>query len=166
MDTSDVNDDRTLGSHPVQDQTSTSAHLEPWQVLALEQYRELNTNFRSLWDIYIKFYTVFLTANVLGIGVVIDRVDPDNRPLIAAAFIAQNLLAAATAAGLATYGRTCRRRLEDTAALFAPPTSDRAAASVLSRPPIPDTLSTWAGAANIVSHIILIALWIVVATLS
>lgn len=137
--------------------------LEPWQVLGLEQYREINTNFRSLWDIYIKFYTVFLTANVVGIGVVIDRVDAANRPLIAAAFVAQNLLAAATAAGLASYGRTCRRRLEDAAMLFIPSGWDHERAAILRSPPIPDTLSKWSGVANAVSHVILMAIWILVA---
>jgi hypothetical protein len=166
LGSSDSENDGVPTGRPARDDASTLASLQPWQLLALEQYRELNTNFRSLWDLYIKFYTVFLTANVLAIGVVVERVEADNRPLIAAAFIAQNLLAAATAAGLATYGKTCRRRLEATAALFLPAQDGETdAARTLSRPPIPDTLSVWAGAANVMSHLILIVLWIVVATL-
>jgi hypothetical protein len=163
MIASDADGDRILDSRQAEDRLSHAASLQPWQVLALEQYRELNTNFRSLWDIYIKFYTVFLTANVVGIGVVLDRVEPDNRPLIAAAFVAQNLLAAATAAGLATYGKRCARGLQDAANLLVPAGTDAATASVLSRPPIPATLSGWSGAANTLSHVLLIAIWVIVA---
>jgi hypothetical protein len=46
-----------------------------------------------------------------------------------------------------------------------PESGEEEVASALREPPIPDTLSAWAGAANVVSHLILIAIWIVVATM-
>ena len=166
MDSSNSSHDVAGPEVSPRDRRSPDAPLEPWQALALEQYRELNANYRSVWDIYIKFYTVFLTANVLGIGVVIDRVDPENRPLIAAAFIAQNLLAAATAAGLAAHGRACGRRLEATAATLLPPDAEgMPPRGSLRLPPIPDTLGTWAGVANVLSHLFLIVIWVAVVKL-
>jgi hypothetical protein len=157
------NDDDATGRTSLSDRATSHAALASWELLALEQYRELNSNFRSMWDVYIKFYTVFLTANVISIGVVIDRVDPANRPLIAAAFIAQNILAALTSAGLAAYSRTCRARLAAAAELLTPEPIDSRQATMLRRAPIPDTLSMWAGVANTIAHIALIAVWLIIA---
>jgi hypothetical protein len=162
IDTDNDHDDATERT-PLSDNAPSHAALPPWALLALEQYRELNSNFRSMWDVYIKFYTVFLTANVISIGVVIDRVEPANRPLIAAAFIAQNILAALTSAGLAAYSRTCRARLVAAAELLTPEPIDSRHATALRRPPIPDTLSMWAGVANTIAHIALIAVWLIIA---
>jgi hypothetical protein len=35
--------------------------------------------FVSVWDIYIKFYTVFLTANVLGLGLAVEHLQHGHR---------------------------------------------------------------------------------------
>jgi hypothetical protein len=163
IDTDNAHDDVTERPLP-SDRAPYHATLAPWELLAFEQYRELNSNFRSMWDVYIKFYTVFLTANVISIGVVIDRVDPANRPLIAAAFIAQNILAALTSAGLAAYSRTCRARLAAAAELLTPVPIDSRQATALRRAPIPDVLGMWAGIANTIAHLALIAVWLIIAT--
>jgi hypothetical protein len=137
-----------------------------WSRLAFEQYRELATSFRNTWDVYVKFFTVFITFNVIAIGAVLERVDPANRPLMAAAFIAQNVLAAGTALGVAWYSRGCKQQLERTADVLLADASDPAARAILREAPIPGTTGIWAGSANFIAHLTLIAVWLLVATMN
>jgi hypothetical protein len=136
---------------------------DTWSRLAFAQYQELGMSLRSSWDIYIKFFTVFITFNVIAIGAVVERVDPINRPLMAAAFIAQNLLASGTALGLAWYTKKCRGQLERIADVLLQGTPRHVNRAVLREAPIPGTTGVWAGIANFIAHVSLIGIWILVA---
>ena len=138
---------------------------ETWSRLGFEQYREHATSFRSSWDIYIKFFTVFITFNVIAIGAVLERVAPTNRPLMSAAFIAQNLLAAGTALGVAWYSRRCKEQMERTADVLLASAGDPATRAILREAPIPANTGVWAGVANFIAHVTLIAVWILIATM-
>jgi len=51
-------------------------------------YDETCLQLRNAWDIYIKFYTVFLTVNILGLGLVVQHIDsPGKRWPIVVAFL-------------------------------------------------------------------------------
>ncbi|HEX6065874.1 MAG TPA: hypothetical protein VFZ04_16695, partial [Longimicrobiales bacterium] len=153
-------------SHRAEHAAEPGASRELWSRLAFEQYRELATSFRNTWDVYVKFFTVFITFNVIAIGAVLERVDPANRPLMAAAFIAQNVLAAGTALGVASYSRVCKQQLERTADVLVRDANDPADRAVLRDAPIPGTTGVWAGFANFIAHLTLIAVWILVATMN
>ena len=71
------------------------------------QYQEIGTFFRTVWDFYLKFYIAFMTLNFTALGLVIQYMDPKHRGPVVISFVVQNLLAAATAIGVAALFKTC-----------------------------------------------------------
>jgi hypothetical protein len=53
-------------------------------------FDEVSLQFRTVWDLYIKFYTVFLTVQIAGLGAIVQYVAQSNRILIVLAFILNN----------------------------------------------------------------------------
>lgn len=98
------------------------------------------------WDIYIKFYTVMLTVNVVALGVVVEKVDdPRSRLFIALAFVVQN--AGASVTGLAM------RRYTDRIAGQHVELGYRQLAGFR-------TAGRWGGLGNAISHWVIGILWI------
>ncbi len=72
--------------------------------LLQRRYDDISTNFRNLWDLYVKFYTVFLTVNIVALAWFSDkRVVGYARWLVAGAFILQCLFTAVTSAKVALH---------------------------------------------------------------
>ena len=68
--------------------------------------KELSQQFRTVWDIYIKFYTAFLVFNMAGLGLVAEKVKGRKaKKWIMLAFIFQNILSAITAFSIAYYSQ-------------------------------------------------------------
>ena len=72
------------------------------------RHEDLGVTVRMCWDLYIKFYTVFLTFSVIGLGWILTRpgdaqMIPRARQLIAVVFLIQTILTAATSAGIGLY---------------------------------------------------------------
>ena len=79
--------------------------------LARKYFDEISLQFRTAWDIYIKWYTVFLTANVLALAGAVQYVEPDNRLIVAITFCIQNVLALLTAVYMALFSRRTAERI-------------------------------------------------------
>lgn len=130
---------------------------------------ELSIEFRTSWDLYIKFYTAFLVFNITGLGLVAEKVKSRNAQfLIAAAFVLQNVLSACTAAQMANYSRSAAERVQSILVVAidhaAKSTNfNQAAVQHLKKEsPFPGELGFYAGWANGVSHVFMILAWIAV----
>jgi hypothetical protein len=125
-------------------------------------YLETLKVYARVWDIYIKFYTVFMTANVLGLGLVAERIHEHKWP-IALAFSIQNLITMGTSIGVARYSRDTDRRLTSIANhLMASGSAQGAADEVIKGSPVATKLSQWAGYANCVASTCMIGCWIAI----
>src|ERR1700733_6960861 len=102
-------------------------------------YTETLKIYTKVWEIYIQFYTVFLTANVLGLGLAADHIGLGKRGPVVLAFILQNVLTVATSLGVAAYGKVAHKNLSDVAIALAGSSSD--VALVAKGSPVPTTLS-------------------------
>ncbi|MCP5133687.1 MAG: hypothetical protein H6976_08800 [Gammaproteobacteria bacterium] len=124
--------------------------------LAQKQFEERNQNYRTVWDLYLKFYTVFLTVNIIGIGVVVQHVPQKQRLPIIAAFVIQNLLSAGTAYCIARFSKEASAELEEFCQQFAPEST----VEILTKSPLPALLGFRAGWANVWSHMAFIICWV------
>lgn len=105
----------------------------------------------SVWDIYIKFWTVFLTVNLAALGIVIEKVhDKRGGMLIATAFVAQTLIGCVTAVLMSSYSSGLGASLGPSTTSFLEPLRE---------------LGRWGGYGNAAGHIVLAAIWIVAAGL-
>jgi hypothetical protein len=84
--------------------------------LLQRRYDDIGINFRVLWDLYLKFYTVFLTFNIAALAWFSDkRVVGHARWLVASAFILQCLFTAVTSAKIALHSARVARQLSTVA---------------------------------------------------
>jgi hypothetical protein len=128
------------------------------------RHEELGSMFRTVWDNYIKFYTVFLTFSLGAMSWLVTQQDKYPMPrrvhrVIAMALILQSLLTAITSASIAMYSRTVTSEqlsTEDSILGSGP------RAPIILTPSIPGTLGMWAGVANCIAMIGMIAVWIYV----
>jgi hypothetical protein len=118
--------------------------------------------FRTVWDIYIKFYTVFLTFSIAAMGWLVDHKfnNPRSLRLITAVFIGQSLLTSITSGAMGIYSyRVKKQHHRAEVALVTgtslPPELERVQT-------IPYRLGLWAGFANATSMIGMVFLWYLV----
>lgn len=131
--------------------------------LAKKMLEEHGIQYRTAWDIYIKFYTVFLTFNVIGLGFTVQQLPTDKRLPIAVAFCVQNTLSAVTSIYVAAFSRSTKRQSIALARFLAASDEghdqDAEIPSVLTEPLIPGGMGVWGGLANAGGHLALIACW-------
>src|ERR1700678_4188575 len=76
------------------------------------RYAESQVNFRTIWDLYLKFYTVFLTVNVGALAWVYNNsTHITSRWPVSIAFIIQCLLAATTSGIMALQSKQTALRI-------------------------------------------------------
>ncbi len=80
----------------------------PQEWILKRRHEDLGVTVRMCWDLYIKFYTVFLTFSVIRLGWVLTRPGdiqmlPRAKQVIAIVFVIQTLLTAITSAAIALY---------------------------------------------------------------
>lgn len=125
-------------------------------------YLETLKVYAKVWDIYIKFYTVFLTANVLGLGLVIENM-PTKRWPVCLAFICQNVVTIGTSFSVGLYSRKTDDKLIQIAKHLADANPVRRHSDVVTTTsPVARRLSSWAGYANCVATLCIIVCWIAV----
>jgi hypothetical protein len=125
-------------------------------------YQESITLFGQAWDIYIKFYTVFLTVNVTGLGLVAHFSPSRNSriPMIAA-FCIQNAISACVSAVMGSYGKQVDIRLGRVAEfLSSRQIIDGSVSDVTKGSPVPSIVSKWAGYGNCIASLCMIGCWI------
>jgi hypothetical protein len=140
---------------------STTPPLEaPESWLAKKTYDELSLQFRTVWDIYIKWYTVFLSVNVLALGAVVQYVHQENRWIIVLSFVIQNVLGLGTAVMIARFSAATASRIETVIRCIVSPEIVDGVPRELRDSPIPGKLGAWSGYANAIGNAALIAGWI------
>ena len=79
-------------------------------------YEETVKVFIHAWDLYVKFYTVFMTFNVTGLILAEHYIiNPKQRSPVVVAFVVQNLLTLGTSFGIAMYTKETQKKLSTVA---------------------------------------------------
>lgn len=132
---------------------------DDWLLKTLVQ--ENGTSFRTVWDLYLKFYTAFLTFSVLALGLTVQYIHRENRLPVILAFVFQNVLSGGTAFGMARFSKQSSRRFEHLCAYYLDHSStDHKGLKSLCESPSPGWLGIYGGYANLLSHITLIGCWL------
>jgi len=116
-------------------------------------------SFFSAWDLYLKFYTVFFTVNVAGIGLLVQHVPQDRRLIIVLTFIGQNILAGGTAYHLTGFGHAVDDRLRALATALSADAAKGEDLLPLEKSPLPEMVARYGAWANVVGHVLLSASW-------
>ena len=124
--------------------------------LVRHNYEKRVAYFGTVWDMYLKFYTVFLTLNIAGIGLSVEHIKaPLDRWPVAFAFVVQNLLSTGTAIYVAFFSKNASLLVEELAREISPEVS-----RIGGRSPLPSRLAQYGAWANAASHIVLIVIWL------
>jgi hypothetical protein len=127
--------------------------------LIKKQLDELSIQFRAVWDLYVKFYTVFLTFTIASLGATIKYIDgPWAKAVIGLCFIAQNIVSGITAFRIAHYSLRTKGKAEDLAGAGGQISGEELHSSVKTST-IPGELGYWAGMANVIVHALFVLLW-------
>lgn len=129
--------------------------------LLQKQYEAVNTNFRTAWDLYIKFYTVFLTFNVAALAALFSNsftLVEKSKWLVIGAFALQDLLCAVTSGLMAKFSLRSGKQLEQARKALL---QDRVEhGDGIPAASLPVGLARWAGWANFGAMLAMVALWI------
>ncbi len=130
--------------------------------LQRKQFDEICLQFRNTWDLYLKFYTVFLTFNITALGLTIQFMSGVNRVPVIVVFLLQNVLSMITAIRISQFSRKMAIRLERICRNLMPEAlqSARVEFRHLMDSPIPGELGYWGGIANAIAHVLMIVCWI------
>jgi hypothetical protein len=128
------------------------------------RHEDLGVTVRMCWDLYIKFYTVFLTFSVIGLGWMLTRpgdiaVVPRAKQVIAIVFLIQTILTAMTSGGIALYTVHVAHDQEQIEQLL---TQSHPGARPSIRPAVPALLAQWGGWSNCAAMLAMAALWLYV----
>jgi len=131
--------------------------------LRKKQFDEVSQQFRTTWDMYLKFYTVFLTFNISALGLTIQYMAGADRLPIVVAFLLQNINSLVTAVRIGHFSRHMAARLNCICSDFLRlegSGNDSRDLRFLTDSAIPGELGYWGGIANAMGHGLLIACWV------
>jgi|SRR5579871_1198992 len=124
-----------------------------------QRAQEMATMFRTVWDIYIKFYTVFLTFSLAALSLLTEHMNTSSHShkIVAGVFVGQSLLTSITSGAIGCYSRNVGKQLIGVeltllTGLRLPPLLNRAQT-------IPSALGLWCGFANAFAMIGMAAVW-------
>src|SRR5438046_6617556 len=122
----------------------------PQEWILKRRHEDLCVTVRRCWDLYIKFYTVFLTFSVIGLGWMLTRPGdiamlPRAKQVIAIVFLIQTILTAMTSGGIALYTVHVAHDQEQIEQLL---TQSHPSARPPIRPAVPALLAQWGGWSN------------------
>jgi hypothetical protein len=125
------------------------------------RYAELGLNLRSAWDIYIRFYTVFLTFSIAALAWVFtyEKVTPALR-MVAWTFFAQTAMTAVTSVLISLHSCRVRRAQEQIEVLLL---AEEKSPLPNTPSPISVAMATWAGGANGLAMAGMAVIWLYVA---
>jgi hypothetical protein len=128
------------------------------------RHHDLSLTVRASWSLYMRFYTVFLTVSVIGLGWVLTRpadapIVPRAKHVIAIVFVIQTLLTAITSVAMALYTMRVARDQEQIENCLV---QSYAAARPACGPAVPASLARFAGWFNCAAMVAMAALWLYV----
>lgn len=129
-----------------------------------KQYDEINQNFRTVWQLYLTFYTANLTINVAALAFVHGG-DTFPRPMgwVIFAFSSIDLLVAASSVFIWSFTNHAVGQAEAVAkdiAEFARSQGETLSISTCFRQTLPRDLCRWAAGANIAGMLLVTGVWI------
>jgi hypothetical protein len=124
------------------------------------QYSEVGTQFRTVWDLYLKFYIAFMALNFTALGLVVQYMDRHHRGPIVVCFSIQNILSAATACGVGVYSRLAARQQQAIIDAHLAPERREIGQPLEFQSPVPSQLASWGSSANALSQFLFIGCWI------
>lgn len=131
--------------------------------LARKYFEETCLQGRTVWDIYMKYFTVFLTINVTALGVVAQYLEPANRGAIVWAFIGHNLITMTSSLAVGIYSRSVTHNLRSLSHVLQKNHVPSSRFQRLMRAsPFPGNLGLLCGIANALGNLMLIICWICV----
>lgn len=129
----------------------------------MKRFEEVNVNFRTTWDLYLKFYTVFLTFDLAALAWVYGKdFNPHHRWPVPVAFIFQNVFVAITSGWMALYSKTVTSKIGGILGQLADlgdahgESIDRARVLGVD---LPISIAIWGGVANCVAVSMLAVIW-------
>jgi hypothetical protein len=130
--------------------------------LLKRKHEDISQTFRVSWDLYIRFYTVFLTFSVAGLGWMLTQqngLSSMAKQVIAVVFLLQTALTAITSGIMAQYSVDAVRDQREIEATLLGETGQP---TKQMRSAIPRSLARWSGWANCAAMAIMGALWVYV----
>ena len=139
--------------------------------LLRKNVEEISQNFRTVWDLYLKFYTVFLTFNIVAMAWLFgdkNRI-AEGKPLyfIVAVFAVQCVLTGITSGLVAVYSKKTEAMLDKAQKKLLAYAKEEAADEPLDyNGGLPVALGQWGGWANCSSSFLLMIAWVGLATIA
>ena len=138
---------------PASPNESPNSGEEWFAKLMIEKIHE---SYRAVWELYIKFDTVFITANFIAFA----AYDPiNNGAFLAWAFVLQNLVTAITSFCLAIYSHRTSKRYSEACNTIVQMFPINKPLNGIAECPIPGWLGVYSGAANVIAHLVLATFW-------
>jgi hypothetical protein len=136
----------------------------PQEWILKRRHEDLSLTVRMCWDLYLRFYTVFLTFSVIGLGWVVMRpadiqMVPRAKQVIAIVFVIQTVLTAITSGAIAVYTVHVAHDQEQIEGLL---TQSQVSARPTVRSAVPAWLAQWGGWSNCAAMLAMAALWLYV----
>lgn len=123
-------------------------------------FDEYSLQLRTSWDLYIKFYTAFLTMNIAALGLTVQYIETDRRWPLVLLFVLQNFTSLLTAINMSYFTRRTEENIKALTLEIARKPIHKF--SILSRSPVPGDLGFWAGWGNAFGLVMFIFCWLAV----
>jgi hypothetical protein len=145
-----------------QDKTVNKPVPDEW--LGKKLLDENSLAYRTAWDLYLKFYTVFLTVNILAIGTTVQYISQGNRWPITVIFVGSNLIGIATSAFMARFSYISGKRYEDICRLYIESSTEAQHNKLagLGSAPLPGWLGNYCGYACVMNLLLFAICWVMI----
>jgi hypothetical protein len=140
------------------------------QWLLRKNIEEISQNFRTVWDLYLKFYTVFLTFNIVAMAWLFGdkgRIQ-EGKPLyfMVTVFAIQCILTGITSGMVANYSKDTEAMLSVAQERLLTYAKETTIGPLEYSGGLPISLGQWGGWANCSSSILLMVAWIGLAVIA
>lgn len=129
-----------------------------------KQFEEVSQFFRTVWQLYLTFYTFSLTFNVATLAFVYSGEIPRaNLGWVTFALVGIDLLIMTSSLFVMDYTRGAARQLlavSSDLTELARASGETLDAARCFRPALPTRLCLWSGAANVAGMLLLVAVWL------
>lgn len=130
---------------------------DPW--LAKKLLDECSLAYRTIWDLYLKFDAVFLTANLVGLGFTVQYVDQPHRWPIVMTFLVQNVAQFAMALWISKFSKETAKQYDEVCKLYVNSEEEYKPLGNLARAPLAGWIGAYGGYVNAAGHAAMVVTW-------